>query len=433
MASQRKIMKKILLSLGMLVVVGAIVAGATIAFYNDTETSTGNIFVAGSVDIKVDHLAQTYNGVDCETCSVNVFSSETTQVTGGTGAYVPVGGYPVNAVELSFVHPAWLAEATLPPAQWIWVTNPVLSADTTNGAEYTFQKKFNWNGSVSGVTLDLALAADNGYKIVFNGTEVANALGTETNYGALVNTTAAEALMLPEIQNGVNTLEITVRNKAGNSNPASNPAGLIFDLTVQRPENECEADSAFQNACMLWTEQDLDGSQQFFNFGDIKPDDWGKNLISLHVTSNDAYICLIPDNVQDNENGVVDPELEANDTTDDGLTFGELSGEIEFFGWTDGGDGVYQNGEGILIPAGTPLEDIDTEMIEMSLSTTGTGYIGLAWCAGTQTVSGSTISCDGNGMSNIVQTDIAMADLVAYAVQQRNNENFDCESVLLPN
>ena len=110
-----------------------------------------------------------------------------------------------------------------------------------------------------------------------------------------------------------------------------------------------------------------------------------------------------------------------------------MSGEIEFFGWTDGGDGVYQNGEGILIPAGTPLEDIDTEMIEMSLSTTGTGYIGLAWCAGTQTVSGSTISCDGNGMSNIVQTDIAMADLVAYAVQQRNNENFDCESVLLPN
>jgi hypothetical protein len=68
-------------------------------------------------------------------------------------------------------------------------------------------------------------------------------------------------------------------------------------------------------------------------------------------------------------------------------------------------------------------------MIEMSLTTVGTGYIGLAWCAGTQTVSGSTISCDGNGMSNIVQTDSAMADLVAYAVQQRNNEEFSCEDV----
>ena len=417
----------------MIAVVGALAVGGTIAFYNDTETSTGNIFTAGSIDLKVDHLAQTYNGVDCETCSVNVFSSTATQVTGGTGAYV--GGYPTSAVELTFVHPAWLTEASLPPAQWIWVTNPVLAADTTNGAEYTFKKTFNWNGSVSGVTLDLALAADNGYKIVFNGTEVANALGTETNYGALVNTTAAEALMLPDKQKGVNTLEITVRNKPGSSNPANNPAGLIFELNIQRAD--CEADSAFQNACQLWTETDLNGSQTFFNFGDIKPDDWGTNLISLHVTSNDAFVCLIPNNLTDDENSIVDPETEAGDTTD-GPTNGELSDEIEFFGWTDGGDGVYQNGEEVLIPAGTPLSAIETEMVEMSLSTVGTGYIGLAWCAGTQTGPLSTnnpisLDCDGDGMSNIAQTDKAMADLVAYAEQQRNNEEFDCETVNLDN
>src|SRR3989344_4536663 len=297
-------MKKILLSVAGIVVIAGAVTGATIAFYNDTETSTGNIFTAGSIDLKVDHLAQTYNGVDCETCSVNVFSSTATQVTGGTGAYA--GGYPTSAVELSFVHPAWLAEATLPPAQWIWVTNPVLSADTTNGAEYTFQKKFNWNGSVSGVTLDLALAADNGYKIVFNGTEVANALGTETNYGALVDTSAIEPIMALDVQNGVNTLEITVRNKPGSSNPASIPAGLIFELNIQRAN--CEADSAFQNACQLWTETDLNGSQTFFNFGDIKPADWGTNLISLHVTSNDAYECLFPNNIVNGENNLIEPE-----------------------------------------------------------------------------------------------------------------------------
>ena len=34
--------------------------------YNDTETSNGNIFVAGSIDLKVDPT-QTYNGVDCKT------------------------------------------------------------------------------------------------------------------------------------------------------------------------------------------------------------------------------------------------------------------------------------------------------------------------------------------------------------------------------
>src|SRR3989344_1796850 len=123
-------MKKILLSLGLIVVLAGAVIGGTIAFYNDTETSNGNIFVAGSIDLKVDHLAQTYNGVDCETCSVNVFSSSATQVTGGTGAYA--GSYPTGAVELTFIHLAWLPEATISPAQWIWVTNPVLVADTTN-------------------------------------------------------------------------------------------------------------------------------------------------------------------------------------------------------------------------------------------------------------------------------------------------------------
>src|SRR3989344_9255543 len=70
-----------------------------------------------------------------------VWSSTLTKVTGGTGAYV--GGYPTNAVELTFIHSAWLPSIPSSSAKWIWVTNPVLAADTANGAEYTFQKKFN--------------------------------------------------------------------------------------------------------------------------------------------------------------------------------------------------------------------------------------------------------------------------------------------------
>jgi len=425
-------MKKILISLGIIGVVGAAVIGGTIAYFNDTEVSTGNIMVAGSIDLKVDHLAQTYNGADCETCSVNVFSSTSTDVVAGTGAFA--GVYPSPAVELTFIHTNWLQSIPGSSAKWIWVTNPVLVADTTNGAEYTFQKKFNWNGSISGVNLDLALAADNGYKIVFNGNTLVDTLASEYNYGSLVNTAGVEAAMVTLVQNGENTLEITVRNKPGSSNPASNPAGLIFDLTVQRPENECEEDSDFQQACMLWNEQDLDGTQKFFNFGDIKPNDEGTNLISLHVTSNDAYVCLFPVNVEDDENVVVDPELEAGDTTDDGLGYGELSGEVEFFGWNDNGNGVYESGEEVLISAGTSLNDIQAEVIKMSLSTSNVGYIGLAWCAGTQygpqdTADVTALDCDGSGMTNKVQTDKVLADLVAYAVQQRNNPDFNCENV----
>lgn len=56
-------MKKILLSMAMITVVAGAVAGGTVAFFNDTETSTGNIFTAGEVDMTVDSLGAIYNGV----------------------------------------------------------------------------------------------------------------------------------------------------------------------------------------------------------------------------------------------------------------------------------------------------------------------------------------------------------------------------------
>ena len=46
-------MKKILLSLVTIGVVGAIAAGATSAYFSDTETSTGNTFTAGALDLEL--------------------------------------------------------------------------------------------------------------------------------------------------------------------------------------------------------------------------------------------------------------------------------------------------------------------------------------------------------------------------------------------
>src|SRR3989344_1535474 len=48
-------MKRILLSLGMIVFVGGLVAGATGAFFSDEETSTGNTFAAGDIDLQIDN------------------------------------------------------------------------------------------------------------------------------------------------------------------------------------------------------------------------------------------------------------------------------------------------------------------------------------------------------------------------------------------
>ena len=46
--------KKILVSLSVIAAVAAIAIGGTVAYFSDTETSTGNTFTAGSLDLKVD-------------------------------------------------------------------------------------------------------------------------------------------------------------------------------------------------------------------------------------------------------------------------------------------------------------------------------------------------------------------------------------------
>jgi predicted ribosomally synthesized peptide with SipW-like signal peptide len=62
-------MKKIIISLAMIAAVGALAIGATTAFFSDTETSTGNTFTAGAIDLKVDSQC-TYNGVASNQCGV---------------------------------------------------------------------------------------------------------------------------------------------------------------------------------------------------------------------------------------------------------------------------------------------------------------------------------------------------------------------------
>lgn len=57
-------MKRILMSLSVIAFVGVIAAGATGAFFSDTETSRGNTFTAGGLDLKIDSW-QHYNGNEC--------------------------------------------------------------------------------------------------------------------------------------------------------------------------------------------------------------------------------------------------------------------------------------------------------------------------------------------------------------------------------
>ena len=95
---------------------------------------------------------------------------------------------------------------------------------------------------------------------------------------------------------------------------------------------------------------------------------------------------------------------------------------------------MYQVLEPILAGPGTTIDQIQTEMVAMELVGGGsTEYVGLAWCAGDQSLAldGFTVECDGNGMGDIAQTDSLLASLTAYVEQTRNNPNFECADVVL--
>lgn len=72
-------MQKILLGLGTIAFVGAIAVSATGAFFSDTETSTGNTFAAGSIDLTVDST-QHYNNAICVEGTWQLFGNNTPAV-----------------------------------------------------------------------------------------------------------------------------------------------------------------------------------------------------------------------------------------------------------------------------------------------------------------------------------------------------------------
>lgn len=197
-----------------------------------------------------------------------------------------------------------------------------------------------------------------------------------------------------------------------------------------------------------WALKDLDDDSvtgdRFFDFYDLKPGDYGENTISLHIESNDAYLCAALDNVGEADNGQNEPE--ALDDLD-GDTGAELDENLHFFAWVDEGatsgfqgtstdategDNVYQDGEPVLGYAyADELDDVTWGLVEGGDSPVVAGetaYIGVAWCMGTFDGPGP-FNCNGSNVSNAPQTDSWYTDIAFYVEQARNNDGFSCDGV----
>lgn len=200
-----------------------------------------------------------------------------------------------------------------------------------------------------------------------------------------------------------------------------------------------------------WTLNDLT-VEKFFNFTDVKPSDWGEDTISVHVNTNDAWVCADVKLTSNDDNGITTPESLVDIT--DGVGNGELASAINFIWWADDGDNVLESDESIISSgklsslgvgntATVPLADSQTSIWGSGPLTGGvTKYIGKAWCFGTltpqpllqdgaehaRTPANSTggISCNGTSLGNETQSDSLTADVTFRAVQARNNPNFLC-------
>lgn len=439
-------MKKVIKSLALVVVVGAIAGVATYSFFSDTETSTGNTFTAGAIDLKVDHKYTMYDGNPCtkdcvENSSTNLIqngSFEVPEVTdpakwqifasGTSGLEWTVEWNGGSATYNSRPRPepalAEYHEGVLGAAQhgdqyaeldsdWFGPNDPLngepaltkiyQNISTTPGAKYKLHYYFAPRPN-TGSSENTMYANIDGVQIAQNGPVAGGGsiVWTESTY----EFTATNASTKVEFIGG----------------GTNNSLGVFLDNVSVHPY-DCDY-QIVGGTCTLWDLKDLGQSDYFWNFGDVKPGDYGINIISLHAYDNNAYACLFTDNVVDKEETVNDPEIEAGDNI--ASVIGELSGYIKLFIWEDANENnAYDTGETIF--AG-PDASIDIAMDKISLTESHTKYIGFAWCAGTQTLDSGIIKCDGSSMGNIAQTDTMTADITAYAEQQRNNAGFTCSN-----
>lgn len=444
-------MKRIILGLSIIGIVAAIAIGTTVALFSDTETSTGNIFTAGSIDLKVDHKYAMYDNNPCvKDCVENPTSNliqngsfEVPEVTDKAKWQI----FPSGTAGL-----AWTVEWNGGSASYNGRTRPEpalveyhegVLGNAQHGDQYT-ELDSDWfgpndplNGEPALIKIyqNIATVPGEKYKLhYYFAPRPSTGSSENTMYVKIDGAQIAQNGPMPGGAGSIVWSEYTNEFTATNSSTkvefvgggTNNSLGVFLDNVSVHPYN-CKY-QIVGGTCTLWDLKDLGQGNYYWNYNDVKPGDYGINIISLHAYDNDAYACLITHNIVDAEDTMVDPEIEAGDNI--ASIIGELSGFIKIFAWEDANqNNAYNLGEPIITGPNASLTTAD----RIPLTKSNTKYIGVAWCAGTQSVNGQgVISCNGASMGDIAQTDIMTAAITAYAEQQRNNGDFSCASVTLP-
>ncbi|QQR79175.1 MAG: DUF642 domain-containing protein [Candidatus Moraniibacteriota bacterium] len=400
-------MWKVAKSSFIILVAVAAVAGGTYSFFSDTETSVGNTFTAGALDLKVDSEAH-YNGLVCTPGE----NGNTWQLP---GTCTPTGGNLIT--NGGFENP----EVT-DPNQWQifdnstgglawdvqWVTSgggrPALAkieyhegvlGAAAEGDQYT-ELDSDWGGPSDPQTGEPAsirikqsipTVAGKKYRLSFqysprpNTAASENVLEVKAN-GVLLDTVSTAGggaiAWTPHTYDFFATGATTEISFADLG--TENSLGTFLDA-VDVHELACPATASgdlIGTPCDgTWTLTDLGPTHKFFNFADVKPGDVGEDTVSLHVYDNDAWGRMNVTVTADDDNTCTSSEIVAEGPgvcQVPGLGLGDLRSNLNFFIWldegatpgfqgkgidVDEGDNIQQEGEPVLVTPGeinTPSE-----------------------------------------------------------------------------
>jgi len=406
--------KKIIASLATIAVVTAAGIGGTIAYFSDVEKSSGNVIVTGNIDLTVDHAKQTYNGEEC-VGNCNATGGELIQNGGFETPDVATGNYKIYT-ESDFGTTKWHVESGA----------GLEIQDNVAGTPYEGQQYAELDSDNSSViSQTIATAAAKKYRLTFwysprlnNGTD--NTVGIKVlvagDSGAIVNDSINETSVTSNNWTKATYDFIATDSDTkikfsdlGNSNSLG---GYLDDISVK--ELKCdESHFATGGTCALWNARNLAVGDTFWSFRDVKPGDFGTNVISLHVFNNPAWACMS-----------VNPTAGSSTIIGNGIN-------VKL--WRDADcDGAWDSGEVNLLGtvAQIPLAQLvnqklydHTDDVQL-LPDTDNQCVAINWCAGT--FNGGV--CDPSVMGNNAQDQTYGADVVLEAIQTRHNTDFVCAS-----
>lgn len=364
-------MWKILKSSFVILVVAAAVGGGTYSFFSDTETSVGNTFTAGALDLKVDSESH-YNGLVCTpgeeentwqlpgVCTptggnlVQNGGFEDPEVTDGAQWQIFDDGVTDLDWDVQWVTPGVPAEK--PATAKLELHEGVLGA-AAEGNQYA-ELDSDWfgasnpqSGEPASVRIKQSIPTTIGkkYRLSFQFAPRPNTGLSENQLevkagGALLATLSGSGggsiVWTPHTYEFIATASTTEISFADLG--TENSLGTFLD-DVDVHELVCpatESDELIGTPCDgTWSLTDLEnGVHKFFNFNDVKPGDVGEDTVSLHVYDNDAWGRMKIDVTKDEDNTCTNSEeIAENNACVAPNGPGELRENLNFTIWLDEG------------------------------------------------------------------------------------------------